>query len=292
MPDAPVDGGPPILETQLVAPTVLAPDARAGFGAPAAGRRFSVGAVLSRTLRVWWAHALAFSGMSLVVYAPMLVVFTGFWLTFQRAALGRAPEPAELVRQVVILLAGMLATMVLSVVQMGAVTYGTVRWLNGERTPFGRMLGVGLRRGLPVVGTGLAVWVVVMAGMLLLFVPGMMFLVASCVAVPAAVVERPGIAGALRRSFELTRGSRWPLFAAGFVIVVVMWLLSAGVQLGALLLAAVLPPAHALAVTAVSSQVGSALFSVLPVVAVAVCYHDLRLAKEGVDTAELARVFE
>jgi hypothetical protein len=31
---------------------------------------------------------------------------------------------------------------------------------------------------------------------------------------------------------------------------------------------------------------------VLPIVAMAVCYHDLRRAKEGVDTAELARVFE
>ncbi len=42
----------------------------------------------------------------------------------------------------------------------------------------------------------------------------------------------------------------------------------------------------------VASQLGSAVFSVLPAVAVAVCYHDLRRAKEGVDTAELARVFE
>ena len=42
----------------------------------------------------------------------------------------------------------------------------------------------------------------------------------------------------------------------------------------------------------VAAQLGNAVFSVLGVVAIAVSYHDLRLAREGVDTAALARVFE
>ncbi len=292
MPDAPADGGPPILETELVAPTVLAPPAGRGSAAPAAGPAVVVGAVLSRTMRAWWAHALAFSAMSVVAYAPMIAAFGVFsWSVFARLQ-GGAPDPAQILKQSVVLLAGAAVTTVLSVVEMGAVTYGTVRWLNGERAPFGQMIAVGLRRGLPVVGTGFVVWLVTVAGMLLLLVPGVMFLVAACVAVPAAVVERPGVEGALRRSFDLTRGSRWPLFAAGLAVVVVMWLLSMAVQLGATVLVVALPPPQALGVTLVVSQLGNALFSVLPAVAVAVCYHDLRLAKEGVDTAQLARVFE
>ena len=283
MPDAPVDPSPPVLDTELVAPTVLA---------PALGPSFTVGGVLSRTLRVWWAHVGPFAAMSLVVYAPLIA---GFGLVFgwvMTSAQGRAPEPGEIATGMGLVLAAGAGSLVLWVVEVGAVTYGTVRWLNGERAPFGRMVGVGFRRGLPVVGTGFLVWLVTIAGFFLLLVPGVLLLVAACVAVPAAVVERPGLVGAIRRSFDLTRGSRWALFAAGLVIGVLQAVLSAVVQAAFLLFAALIPPAWAFGATMVASQVGNALFSVLPIVAIAVCYHDLRLAKEGADTAELARVFE
>lgn len=283
MSEAPVDPGRQVLETRLVAP---APSA------PAGGPRFTVGGVLSRTLRVWWAHVWSFGAMSLVVYAPMLVGFALVWAAFQGALAPRAPGPGELARGMALAFAGGAASLALAVVQMGAVTYGTVRWLHGERAAFGRMVAVGLRRGLPVVGTGFLVWLLTFAGLLLVFVPGIVFLVAACVAVPAAVVERPGVLGALRRSFELTRGSRWALFAAGLVLLVVLWVLSALLQVAATLVVPALPPAWAVGAMLVASQVGNVLFSVLPVVAIAVCYHDLRQAKEGVDTAELARVFE
>ena len=92
MSDAPVDPREPILDTQIVAPAVLA----------SAGPRFTVGGVLSRTLRVWWAHVWAFSAMSVVVFAPMLVGFPLVaWSTFQRGQAGGAPQPAELARYLV-----------------------------------------------------------------------------------------------------------------------------------------------------------------------------------------------
>ncbi len=286
MPDAPTGRGDAVLDTQLVAPTVLAAPGPSPLG---------VGAVLARTLRAWWAHALAFSAMSLVAYAPVMAafgVFTWSVVASLQGGRGAPPSPARLLEQTAILFAGALATTALSVVEMGAVTYGTVRFLNGERARPGQMIAVGLRRGLPVVGTGFVVWIVTVAGTILLVVPGVVFLVAASLAVPAATVERLGVGGALRRSFELTRGSRWTLFAAGLVILVVTWLLSAAVQLGVGALPLVLGPAKAFTVMVLASQLGSALFSVLPAVAIAVCYHDLRRAKEGVDTAELARVFE
>ncbi len=286
VPDAPADPGPPILETRLVAPPPP-------FLPAAEGPRFSVGGALSRTMRIWWAHVWAFTAMSLVVYAPMIVALALFFGWVTRTQQGQTPpEPAELLKGFGAFIAGSAVTLVLSVVQIGAVTYGTVRYLHGERTSLGRMLAVGLRRGLPVVGTGLIQSIVTGAGLLLLFAPGIMFLVASCVAVPAAVVERPGVVGAIQRSFDLTRGFRWPLFATGAVVMVVLWVLSLVTQAVFTIAALALPTAQGMAATMVASQIGNALFSVIPGVAVAVCYHDLRLAKEGVDTAELARVFE
>ena len=164
------------------------------------------------------------------------------------------------------------------------------------RARFGEMVRVGLRRGLPVVGIGILLWVAVMAGLVLLVVPGVMLMVATSVAVPAAVVERPGVLGAIRRSLALTRGRRWPLFAAGLSIVVIMWVLAAVVQVGATVLSVAILSARRgpqmAAVLVVASQLGNVLFSALPLVAMSVAYHDLRAEKEGVDTAALARVFE
>lgn len=289
MPDVPAQPGPPILETQPAPPSWESLSA----AAPAAGPRFTVGGALSRTLRIWWSHVWVFTGMSLVVYAPVVVASAFFFAWATGIAGGRPPpQAADVAKGFAGLLAAAAVTMVLSVVQIGAVTYATVQHLHGERARIGRMLAVGLRRGLPVVGVGFVVSIVSGAGMLLLVVPGLMFMVAACVAVPAAVVERRGVGGALERSFVLTRGSRWPLFATGAVVMVVLWILSMFTQLALTVAAVTLPRAQAVAVPLVGSQLGNALFSVIPGIAIAVCYHDLRLAKEGVDTAELAKVFE
>jgi hypothetical protein len=152
---------------------------------------------------------------------------------------------------------------------------------------------VGVRRGLPVVAAGFLVWLAVLGGTLLLVVPGIVVMVATSVAVPAAVVERRGAVAAFRRSLELTRGSRWPLFAAGLALVVVVVLLSSLAQVAAgLLVGLVAPGERAVAVALVLSQLANALFSAIPTVGIAVAYHDLRVAKEGVDAEALARVFE
>jgi hypothetical protein len=184
-------------------------------------------------------------------------------------------------------------TVVLGVIQAGAITYGTVRHLAGERARLGEMLRVGVRRGLPIVGVGLVLWLGFLLGLVLLVVPAFVLATASCVALPAAVVERPGVLGAIRRSFELTRGRRWALFAAGLVVTIIVWGLAAVVQVAATVLAAaVLSPQRAAIGMIVASQLGNVLFSALPLVGISVAYHELRAEKEGVDTAALARVFE
>lgn len=273
-----------ILETQLVAgrPRELPP-----------GRRFTVGGVLGTTVSVWWKHVLAFTALSLVVYVPLGVTFGASFRSFARSP---TPRPEELPSLVAALGGAWLVTVLLAVVQAGAVTYGTVRHLSGERARLGEMLRIGLRRGLPVVGVGLLLWVGVTVGLVLLVVPGVLLMVATSVAIPAAVVERPGVLGAIRRSLALTRGRRWALLAVGLSILVTVWVLAAVLQVGAMVLLVTLLPAargpNAAFAVIVASQLGNVLFSALPLIGMAVAYHDLRVEKEGVDTAALARVFE
>ncbi|HEY6099658.1 MAG TPA: hypothetical protein VIW03_09525, partial [Anaeromyxobacter sp.] len=206
----------PILETQLVAATQAAE--------PALAAGFSVGRVLSRTASVWWKHLLPFTAMSVVVYAPFAAIFAVFFGMASPLRAPASPFPEEDFRKLFVAFGLVWAfTIVAAVIQAGAVTFGTVRHLSGERARFLEMLRAGFRRGLPVVAVGFVLWIAVVLGMLLLFVPGLLMLVASSVAIPAAVVERPGVIGAIKRSFALTRGCRGALFAAGFVIVVALW---------------------------------------------------------------------
>ncbi|HEY6003934.1 MAG TPA: hypothetical protein VIV57_13740 [Anaeromyxobacter sp.] len=270
----------PILETQLVA----SPPHEVQLG-----YRFTVGGIIGKTFTVWWKHVLAFTVLSAVVYSPITVSFGLFYGSLLSP---RPPAPDEIVKYAIGFLVVMGLTILLAVIQAGAVTYGTVRHLSDERPRLGDMLRAGFRRGLPVVGVGVALWVGTVVGLLVLVVPGVMFMVASSVAIPAAVVEKPGILGAFRRSFTLTRGRRWPLFAAWLAVVVIVWVLAAVIQVGATLLSVLLPP-QARAVGAImGSQLGNVFFSALPLIGIAVAYHELRAEKEGVDTAALAKVFE
>jgi hypothetical protein len=226
--------------------------------------------------------------------APVIAASAYFYPRLMAGALeGKPPtDVADLTKWFGVMAMGGTVTVVLSVVQIGAISHATVRHLDGERAPFGRMLAVGLRRALPLVATTIVLWIVAMAGFLLLIVPGVMFVVAACVAIPAAVLERPGIVGALRRSFELTRGFRWPLFAAWLVVTAVLYVISLVVQTAFTLLALGGGVEKLLTYGLVGSQIGNAFFAAIPWVAIAVCYHDLRETKEGPNTARLARVFE
>jgi hypothetical protein len=135
---------------------------------------------------------------------------------------------------------------------------------------------------------GVISYLLVGLGLILLVVPGAILACALAAAIPAAVVERPGVLGALKRSFALTKGKRSAIFAIFLVLSVIAF----GVSIfGSYLLPALLASISPLAGVALGLVVNAA-FGTLLWIAPAVIYHDLRVEKEGVATAELAAVFE
>jgi hypothetical protein len=61
-------------------------------------------------------------------------------------------------------------------------------------------------------------WILTLLGMLLLIIPGIILSLAFILVYPVAVFEKGSAVDALRRSSKLTRGHRWNIFAASFVI--------------------------------------------------------------------------
>jgi hypothetical protein len=194
------------------------------------------------------------------------------------------------------------------------VTFGVFQYLSGGSVNYGRSLGRGMARILPVLGvailTGLLALAVLFvigflmtavlstiggglgaAILLLLVVMVVLFVIITVffVSVQATIVERVGPAAAMARSAFLTRGARWKIFAVvvlvGIATALVQWVVRQG-------FGAEPETWSAARMAIVLSTAVAAIFSVFQAVAAAVVYHDLRRAKEGVGLEELMRVFD
>lgn len=267
------------------------------------GGGFGVGEVIGKSFSVWGRKMGTLLLIMVIVYAP-LVVYKGIQVIGE-------PLPAEVVTveddEVAFhadvawrMAVELTVTFLLSFIAQAAVIYAILQELREEPVSVGDSLRRSMGRLLPVVGVTLMVSVcflpigvlmgiaVSVGGLLaLLFLPlGVFwFFFIWCtlwVAVPAVIVERTGVFGALRRSARLTRGCKWRIMGillilgavqgagGGLVGFVALGSVKAGivVELSATLLVG--------ALTATSTAVG---------------YHDLRSAKEGVGVDDLLKVF-
>ena len=122
-------------------------------------------------------------------------------------------------------------------------------------------------------------------GFLLLVVPGLIFLTMWFVTTPACVVERLGVFDSMARSSALTRGHRWQIFGMMALIAIAEGIAGAGVK-------AVLGLAGNAGLVIAGTLIWSSVTSAFSAIFAVVTYHDLRVAKEGIDTQRIAAVFD
>lgn len=273
---------------------------------------FQVGQVVSRSFTVWAKSVVTLLLLSSFAMAPMLA-WTGYRVAtgavqhspFTPHGPGRSEHRVlvEVATSVVETLVGWVC----GALANAMVVFAVFRRLRDEQPSFAESIRGGLRRLPAVVGVILlsavvyygppaAVLGVVAAagadGAVLLvvgilvglawIVPLFWLVLSWWVAVPAIVIERPGVIGALGRSMRLTRGHRWHIL--------LLILLIAGIGMGVGIVGGVLvfaSPAAALVVL----RVVAVLLASLNGTFVAVTYHDLRREKEGTPADEMAQVF-
>jgi len=176
--------------------------------------------------------------------------------------------------------------------QMLAATliYGTVMELRGKHAGVGKCIQVGLVRALPVMLTAILAGLAIGIGFVLLIIPGFVVVTVLYVAIPVAVVERPGIMKSLSRSSELTSGYRLKIFGLALILmgstVAISYLLADKIG------TAVLEDPSSLAGYMYASTGFEIFIAILGAIVSAVVYHDLRAIKDGVNIDELAAVFE
>jgi hypothetical protein len=185
--------------------------------------RFSAGAVLSTGLRMFARVGVRYLPVILILHAPILYFHVMAHLAAPGVDQAIAAERAGEWNLLLVLLEIPIAAIV---------TQAVVRELRGKQPSVVDCVAAGLRRTLPALGVMLLVYLVVFAlsfaiglpagaaaaldrtGVIsVLYVIAMVAMIIAIytrwfVAIPAIVIERPGVAGALTRSGELTEGRR------------------------------------------------------------------------------------
>jgi len=241
--------------------------------AAAAAPGLRVGRVLNLAFHILLRGAPKYIALMAVVWLPQLL-----YSLFAAAAVVRwGGQSAQQVIDGFLLLA-------LNSLSDAVVLYGAFQDMRARPFGFGQSLAKGLARFLPVLGLSIAVGLGELFGLVLLIVPGLIFMTMWSVAPPACVVEGRGPFDALRRSAFLTEGYRWKVFAIVLLIGVVTAIVSGVAEV---IFAQVGDRAATIADFVVNVVIGA-----WQSVVVAVLYHDLRVAKEGIDIDGIAAVFD
>src|SRR5215813_11824393 len=203
----------------------------------------------------------------------------------------------------------LILVLILAIEQLGvaAITYGTVQDLRGRRALLGECLSRGLSLMLPVLVVALlyTLIVVVVPGIVgygLGLVSDSLGRAASTVlqvaaslilyvAIPAAVIEGTGAIASLQRSADLTQGYRWRLL--GMFILVGLILVVAAAVIGIVIYVTMSISAVLGGIVIALGGIAMTLLFIAYVAALpAVTYYNLRVAKEGTDITEIAKVFD
>jgi hypothetical protein len=262
---------------------------------------FRVGDVLSRAWRLFAGNLLFFLLVPVVIYVIMIVAFLIFGMTFAFA--GWASGSIGLMWVGI----GLAIIVVLSftMIGQGLLLLGAFQRLRGQPLRLGEVLQRVLNRFLPLLGLSI-VWgltllltiavsgfvfgllaVVLGAFAIVLapavYIPAAILMVMWAVVVPACVVEGLGPIGSMSRSADLTKGYRWKIFG----IMLLLGLLSVVAAIVQLMLGE-------------ASQGLAGIFAIIWFVVwiaywnctIIMTYHDLRVAKEGIDTEQIAAIFD
>jgi hypothetical protein len=237
---------------------------------------FRIGRVFTRSYAIYSAHFVTFFLLGAISALPALLIN---WNQLAQSP-GR-PTPGG----TVLILVGVVLSLIIGPLVQAAMLYGAFQDMRGREVRLGESIGVALRRFLPVLGVAICFVLAIAVGFVLLIVPALMFAAMFFVATPVCVVERLGPLASMTRSRDLTRGHRWKVFGVVVLLTVINIVVASVLKLGLVALAG-----PVLAVTGL--LIWGALYGAYSALIAVVSYRDLRVAKEGIDTEQIAAVFD
>jgi hypothetical protein len=285
------------------------------MSAPFAEGDFRVGRVLTQSTTVFQRNFLALFIIGAIAYLPIQAALT--WITSLTQggtiAAGTIP-PAQIG---IFLFLFVLVAIFFSMLSQAVILHVAFQNMRNRPASMVEAFKVGLRRFFPLLLLGICIG---LAAMLLIvalaalagatvavsgntigntaaaFLAGIgvvVFGIATLailyamwfVAVAACVVDRRGPFSSLGRSAQLTKGHRWRVFGLILLLFVASSVVSIVIEL-------LFRPLGSLIVSFIASLAWSAIWGAFYAIVVAVSYHDLCVAKEGMDIEQIASVFD
>ena len=241
---------------------------------------FRLGDVLNRSIGLFGRNFLLYPVITAVATSPTLITT----YAVAGATAQRGSSPPDLTAALV-MFGGAILAIFLGAIAQAAVLFVAFQNMRGRPVTPGEVVGRVLSRILPLVGTFILIGLMAGLGLILLIFPLFMVLMMTYVAVPVCVIENLGPIDSIGRSRELTKGFRWLIFVLFLIVAVVGGIVNATISgVGTLVLGPVLAAFNAFPFGCFIGSFGSVLSIVV--------YHDLRVAKEGIDTDQIAAVFD
>ncbi|NRD90009.1 hypothetical protein C8024_11890 [Sphingopyxis sp. BSNA05] len=248
-----------------------------------AAEHLDIGRVLNNTFGVIMRNPLIFLGLSfLIVALPQALV----QLATGAATASSDPDAMMAMFSSPSLIAasagGWLLVMILSILLQATFIIATVKDLNGQPVSLADCIAQAIGKFLPLIGLGIVMTLGIMAGMILLIIPGLILALMWIVASPVMMAEDKGIIDSLKRSAELTKGSkRWIVLL--FVVYIILSMI-----LGMLMIPFVF--AGPIAIMLVGLVINT-LTGAIQGTGIAAIYVDLRIVKEGGNSDALSDIF-
>jgi|TARA_R110000822_G_scaffold44116_8_gene118601 hypothetical protein len=172
--------------------------------------------------------------------------------------------------------------MLLSILLQATLIVATLNDLGGKPLSLGECIATALKKLLPLIGLGIVMGLGIGFGLLFLIIPGVILYLMWIVATPVMMAEDRGIIDSLKRSAQLTSGSKRLIFVLLLIFVIITTVFGLLVAF----VGSLSTPLLVLVTLAINTINGA-----LQAAGVASIYVDLRTAREGTDSSALAEIF-
>jgi len=269
----------------------------------AAPARFDIGRAITLSFSAYGRNFARLIALSLLLYVLPSLLLSVLQVRHSMEMLSRGPLAiSEYVTAWPLSLASAAVALVSAALLRIAVVRTVLGDLSGRPVGFTECLSSAVRDVLPVMGLIVVFVLGIAFGLFLLVVPGVILFLAWCVALPAQVVEGPGIMRAFSRSADLTRNRRGAIFVVWLVVGVANWIaqttltavivgLFGSASIGAALLSGGQGLAGFYWATLGAGFVQGTLLGSVDAVVASALYFELRAGKEGVGFDQVADVF-
>lgn len=254
----------------------------------------TVGALLDRTFRIFSRDFPLLMGIVLLTHIPILLVgMLGVLIQPEAIAEGAVSLP-QMIGVLVGTFGGLILFFLLVYpVAVGAITYAVSELYVGRSLNIGDAFQRALNRLGKLLSAQMQVGLWVMLGMILLIVPGIIWMIRYLFVTPIIMIEldkdRPA-AEALERSRELMRGHGWRI-AGMLLLLSLVGLILSGVGAGVVSILGLEGEGVGMGARMVGSLISQLIGLVatpLGLIANVLFYYDLRIRKDGFDLEMLS----